>query len=194
MELPGAPGSRIVCLANVRREKDHGNLLRAMRLVVRQMPEAHLLLVGGATNAGHLSEMRSLVSSLDLEKNVSWLGSRDDAAAILGNSDIGVLASASEGLPLALLEYGAAGLAAVATDVGECASVLEGGSGLVVPARDPEQLAGALLRLLEAPAERARMARAFHERYLQNYGPEAGIARIVGIYDAVLAGRSALAA
>jgi glycosyltransferase involved in cell wall biosynthesis len=187
--LPGRDGLRIVCLANIRPEKDHENVLRAMRRVADEVAGAHLLLVGGSKDDARAAELRRLAGTLRLDASVSWLGSRRDAPGILAASDVGILGSSSEGLPLSLLEYGAAGLASVATDVGECADVLAEGAGLVVPPRDPEALARAIVALLRTPEERARLGRVFQERFRRRFGPEAGIARIVGVYDRVMAVR-----
>lgn len=184
--LPGATGFRVVCLANLRPEKDHENVLHAMAAVVRAVPRAHLLLVGGSSDAARTAALEELVRALGLESSVSFLGSRSDAPNVLAACDVGILGSSSEGLPLSLLEYAAAGLPAVATDVGECGHVLADGAGRLVPPRDPEALARAVIGLLESPEERARMGRAAHERFRRHFGPEAGMARIVEVYERVL--------
>ena len=62
-----------------------------------------------------------------LESHVFLLGSRSDVPSILSGCDIGVLSSASEGMPLALLEYGVAGLPTVATRVGQVPEILDEG-------------------------------------------------------------------
>ena len=139
--LPGRPGLRVLCLANLRPEKDHENVLRAMGRIVQEVPGAHLLLVGGSSDPARSAALEGLVRSLGLDSSVSFLGSRPDVPNILAACDVGVLGSSSEGLPLSLLEYGAAGLPAVATDVGECGHVMAEGTGRLVPPRDPEALA-----------------------------------------------------
>ena len=184
--LPGRPGLRVLCLANLRPEKDHENVLRAMIRVVREVPGAHLLLVGGSSDSARNAALEGLVRSLGLESSVSFLGSRPDVSNILAACDVGVLGSSSEGLPLALLEYGAAGIATVATDVGECGHVLGDGAGRLVPPRDPEALAAALIGLLQSPEERVRLGLIFQDRSRRLFGPEAGVARVVEVYDRVL--------
>ncbi|MGP8253010.1 MAG: glycosyltransferase family 4 protein, partial [Terracidiphilus sp.] len=88
------------------------------------------------------------IPALKLDRHVSYLGPQQRVAPILRGCDIGVLSSLSEGLPLSLLEYGAAGLASVATEVGQCGEVLDGGkTGILVPAGSPSRLSEALLRL-----------------------------------------------
>jgi glycosyltransferase involved in cell wall biosynthesis len=185
--LPGSPGKRIVCLANLRPQKDHFNLLAAMRLVAAAEPEAHLLLAGDFSDAGYKDSVLRRIAELGLERQVSYLGRCEDVAQLLAASDIAALSSLSEGLPLALLEYGAAGLPAVATEVGQCGEVLAGGAaGLLVPPAAPEALAAALLRLLGAPEERARFGKRLRERVATHYGSDAILEQIAQVYQRVL--------
>jgi len=185
--LPGQPGKRIVCLANLRPQKDHFNLLAAMRLVATAEPEAHLLLAGDFSDAGYKDSVLRRIAELGLERHVSYLGRCEDVARLLAASDVAALSSLSEGLPLALLEYGAAALPAVATEVGQCSEVLEGGAaGLLVPPAAPEALAAALLRLLGAPEERARFGKRLRERVATHYGADAILEQIAQVYQRVL--------
>lgn len=185
--LPGQPGWRIVCVANLRPEKDHLNLLQAMREIVAKAPSAHLILVGQADNTSHLTRLRQEMDRGDLSSKVTWLGPRNDVAAILKACDIGVLSSRSEGLPLALLEYGQAGLATVATRIGECPAVLDQGRvGCLVSPSAPRELADAILRLLQHPAEREQLGKAFQQRVNAHYSVEHVIDRICQVYAEVL--------
>ena len=186
-DLPGTQGYRIVQVANLRPQKDHANMIRAMREVVRSVPQAHLLLVGSTRNAECVAGVQQLVRELGLGGHITILGERRDVAAVLAGCDIGVLSSASEGLPLALLEYGMAGLPVVATRAGECAEVLDGGrAGLLAAPGDPVDLAGGLIRLLENRAERADFAARFERRVRENFSANAAVGRICEIYDGIL--------
>jgi glycosyltransferase involved in cell wall biosynthesis len=188
-DLPGQAGQRIVVVANLRKEKDHPTLLRAMARVVELVPTAHLLVVGPAADEAYLTTLRGIISEHGLEQHVSLLGQRMDTAAILQASDIGVLSSVSEGLPLALIEYGMAGLAAVATEVGQCPEVLDNGRvGLIVPPREPEQLARALAMLLRSPELRSFYGQQFREHTREHYSARRTIERVCQIYRAALAG------
>ena len=185
--LPGEAGRRVVSVANFRAEKDQLTLVRAMARVVREAPDAHLLLVGQAVDPEYLQSVRREIESLALAGNVSILGTRTDVAAILRACDVGVLSSASEGLPLALAEYGAAGLASVATDVGQCAEVLDGGrAGLLVRARDDGALAEALTRLLARTDHRRALGERFRAHVDTRFGYPAMIERLTAAYDCVL--------
>jgi glycosyltransferase involved in cell wall biosynthesis len=186
-ELPGSDGHRVVCVANLRPEKDHANLLRAMRDVVRHVPAVHLLLLG---NGGDLVCTGPIVKSMaedGLAGHVTWLGARSDVSAVLKACDIGVLSSSSEGMPLALLEYGMNGLAAVATQVGQCPEVLDHGrAGLVVLPGSSRSLSDAIISLLHSPKQRARLGERLRQRTTLTYSAEACVNQICAVYDKVL--------
>jgi glycosyltransferase involved in cell wall biosynthesis len=185
--LPGEPGKRLVCVANFRPQKDHPTLLRAMTIVRRQVPGAHLLLIGDSADPAYVASIRAQISDLDLDPSVSYLGPRKDVASILRACDIGVLSSASEGLPLALLEYGNAGLAAVATTAGQCSEVLaDGDAGVLVPPASPDDLARALVGLLNNEQNRLHFAARFQARVEAQYSPSRIMGRICEVYNTVL--------
>jgi len=185
--IPGEPGRRIVCVANIRPQKDHLNLLGAMRLLIAGEPAAHLLLVGDYADKEYCDSVLRQISALGLSNHVTYLGARHDIPAILRACDIGVLGSRSEGLPLALLEYGMAGLPAVATNVGQCPEVLDqGGAGSLVPPASPQRLADALRSLLASPGDRATLGKRLKARVESQYSAERVIARICDVYGQVL--------
>jgi len=186
LELPGTPAERIVCVANFRPQKDLVTLINAMSLVVRQFPSAHLLLIGDLTDKTYVELIRKRVAEEKLSHNVSFLGQRNDVASILKACDIGVLSSASEGLPLSLIEYGWAKLATVATRVGECADLLDHGSaGIVVSPGSADELAKGLLLLLKSPERRALFGEAFYQHVKRNYNATNAIDQICRIYESV---------
>lgn len=186
--LPGQGGRRIVCVANLRPQKDHESLFRAMAIVTRTRPDAHLLLVGSGGDAAYVAHLQDRARRLGVAGQISFLGYRDDVRAILEGSDVGVLSSSSEGFPLALVEYGCAGLAAVSTDVGECREVLDGGAaGVLVAPGDPDGLAAALVSLLQAPMRRRELGARLKERVRTVYAAEPIIEQICEVYRIVAA-------
>jgi glycosyltransferase involved in cell wall biosynthesis len=185
--FPGDAGHRVVCVAQFRPEKDHVTLLRAMTRVIRDIPTAHLVLVGTSPDPAREAHIRREIITQGLDRSVSLLGQRHDVHTILKACDIGVLSSVSEGLPLALLEYGMAELPAVATNTGQCAEVLdEGRAGILVPVGSPDELAGALVALLHSPAQRAALGKTFRRRVMARYSPSAVVKQICGVYETVL--------
>jgi glycosyltransferase involved in cell wall biosynthesis len=187
--LPGVPGARLVCVANWREQKDHLTLLHAFEFVLQRMPAAHLFLVGAENDGPYGDQIRRELARQALNGSVSVLGSRSDVPAILAECDVGVLSSVSEGLPLALLEYGLAGLPGVATAVGQCPEVLDHGhAGVLVPPGSAKALGAALLELLESPRRRKVLGEAFRRRVQACYSAGRALSEITRIYDAVLAG------
>lgn len=185
--LPGTPETRIVCVAHFRPQKDHLTLLSALATVVRTCPSAHLLLVGETVESDYVGTVRRDIAARGLDRHVSILGLRKDVPAILRASAVGVLSSESEGLPLALIEYGNCGVASVATSVGECAAVLdEGRAGLLVPPRDPDALAAALTSLLNSSERRQDLGQRLQTHIEQFYSQRQGVRRVHEIYDVVL--------
>lgn len=129
-------------------QKDLPNMLRAFA----QLPQGNrtLLLVG----QGPLhDELMALAAELGLdERQVRFLGRRDDVPDLMAAADSYLMSSAWEGLPLVLIEASAAGLPIVATDVGGNAEIVEeGANGYLVPAEDPAALAGAVSRMESLP-------------------------------------------
>jgi glycosyltransferase involved in cell wall biosynthesis len=136
-------------------EKNHMLLLEAFADVVRRVEGARLLVVGDGIERERLEEE---IKRLGLEDCVTLLGVRRDIALILAATDVFVLSSDREGLPLAVLEALAAARPVVATTVGELPTVLsDQKAGHLVPPRDARALADALARLLADPALAARM-------------------------------------
>jgi glycosyltransferase involved in cell wall biosynthesis len=186
VELPGIKGHRVVAVANLRRQKDHLTLIRAFSHVIAWDADTHLLLIGDVPDKELLDEVRALISQIGLEERVSILGSREDVGAILAQCDIGVISSVSEGLPLALLEYGFASLAVVSTDVGQCREVLVGGEmGRVVPSGDSEKLGEAIAELLEDSNLREELGRKFQEHVQKNYSEDAFMKALAEVYETV---------
>ncbi len=94
-----------------------------------------------------------MVQKLSLTPSVSFLGHRDDIPDLLACLDIFVLPSHSEGISRSLLEAMAGGLPVIATEVGGTPEVVQHEvNGLLVPVKDPQALAQALIRLLADPA------------------------------------------
>ncbi len=186
-DLPGCDSYRVVCVANLRPIKDHPTLVNAWKMVVEQVPQAHLLLVGSVTDSAHMQALKSEIERLDLQEKVSVLGARNDVMEILRGCDIGVLSSVSEGLPHTLIEYGIAGLAAISTRVGGCGEVLnEGEAGILVPPSSPEMLAKGIIKLLRSPELRKKLGGELNRWVNQNFSHHIAMEKIENIYETVL--------
>ncbi len=160
--------------------KDYPTMLRAFARVHAAHPAAVLLLVGrGSLQA----DTQSLAASLGLDGRVRFVGTREDVPEFMTVADGYVMSSAWEGMPMVLLEAAAAGLPIVATMVGGNPEVVrDGTTGYLVPPRDDEALAGAMLRLMTLPEEERR---AMGGRGREEVGQHYGLARVVDRYEAV---------
>ena len=149
-------------VANLRTNKDYPNLLRAARAAVDAEPRLRFAAVGQGPLADDVAAMHA---DLGLGARFALLGFRRDVPALMGAADIFTLASAHEGLPVAVMEAFAAGLPVVATTVGGLPQqVTDGVEGLLVPPGDSAALAHALTTVAGNPDLRARMAAAASAR------------------------------
>lgn len=187
LQLPGQKGYRIVCVANFRPQKDHVTLIRAFQRVKESVPEAHLLLAGEANEPETYAALQILVLQFGLMDSVHFLGQRMDVPAILRHCDVGVLSSISEAFPLTLIEYGLARLGVAATDVGDCAAILQQGrGGILVPSANPAALADALQKLLLEPADRQRLGEQLQQHVRSAYSQSVFFEKLENIYQTLL--------
>lgn len=155
---PPPPGTlQLVSVARLDPIKDFPTLLRAIAIIAPSFPGLRLTIVGDGVERARLEE---LVKCLSLEPHVRLLGEQMDVGQWLVGSDIFVLPSLSEGIPIALLEAMSVGLPAVVTAVGGVREVVECcGSGILVPPKDPAGLATAILQLARDSEQRRALGR-----------------------------------
>ena len=133
--------------------KGHQYLIRAIPEIVQAYPKARFVLAGEGESR---STAERLVEQLGVGDRVTFTGEISDSLELMRVSDLVVLPSVSEGLPITLIEAMALARPVVTTDVGGIPEVVEDGvTARVVPSRNPAALAGAVLELLDAP-ERAK--------------------------------------
>ena len=168
--------------------KDHADLLRAAALVHARRPDVHFAWVGEGECRSALMRQRAL---LGLEGQVHLLGFRDDALELLVQFDLFALASYLEGLCTSLLDAQALGIPIVATAVGGIPDVIaDGRTGRLVPARDPQAFAEALLEALDHPERTSEWTRAASES-VRGFSAAAMVERSLQEYDAVSRERAA---
>jgi glycosyltransferase involved in cell wall biosynthesis len=135
-----------VIVARLFPEKNHKLLLEAFADVVRRVEKSRLIIVGDGVEEAAIQEE---ISRLNLQGQVTMMGMRRDVARILAAADLFVLSSDREGLPIAALEAMAAAKPVVTTAVGDLPMVVQDGkTGRVVPAKNPQALADALVEIL----------------------------------------------
>ena len=168
-------------------EKDHGTLLHAFRDLVDRGRSVHLLLVGDGRLRG---ELELLARSLDLERSVTFLGTRSDIPELLRALDVFVLSSVHEGVPLSVVEAMAAGKPVIATDVGGLRLLVKpDDSGLLVSPGDRAALATAMSTLAANAELRARMGERGRQIARGSFGVSTMVDRYQDVYRSVIGER-----
>lgn len=151
--------------------KDIHTLLRAAAIVHRERPDVRFRLYGGSLpgTEDYHRQCLALQQELGLEGTVSFAGYVANPAAAFNEGDVVVLSSISEAMPYSNLEAMLCGKPVIATAVGGVPEQLAG-CGFLVEPRNPDQLAGAILELINDPARRAEMGRAARQKVLHMFG------------------------
>jgi glycosyltransferase involved in cell wall biosynthesis len=179
-DLLGGEYPMITNVARLTPQKAQRYLVEAAALIAPTHPDARFVIVGD----GELrDEVDELVRAHDLTGKVIITGPRTDIPRILAASDVFVLSSLWEGMPLSLLEAMAAGCPAVATDVGGVSEVLKDGvTGLLVPPADAEALARAITDCLDNPTSARKRASAAQSMVLTQYDKTTMIRKWQAVY------------
>ncbi|HEX2980943.1 MAG TPA: glycosyltransferase [Anaerolineaceae bacterium] len=158
----------IILVGTLKEQKGHCYLIEAAAPLIAENPSIHILFAGD----GELGEpLRRQVAQAGLEKNIHFLGSRNDIPDLLAASDTFVLPSLWEGLPMALIEAMASGLPVIATQVSGSEQVVETEqTGILVPPGDALELRRALVRILTAPGWAKAIGQAGSDRVEAVYG------------------------
>jgi glycosyltransferase involved in cell wall biosynthesis len=166
-------------------EKGIDIFLRAAARVLVEFPGAKFVIVGEGPDKDKLER---LVDELNIRESVSMLGRRDDMPAVYASLDVMVSSSRQEGLPMAILEGMASRLPLVATAVGEVPTVvLDGSTGVLVPAEDADLLAAGIVELLRDPEKRTRLGAAARRRIEEEYSAERMTADYLRVYGEAIA-------
>jgi len=153
--------ARVGIVANLRPVKDLPTFIRAAQMVANRHRNTEFLVAGKGEERGSLVQ---LAENLGIASKVRFLGAVNDVPSFLKTLDIAVLCSRSEGLSNAILEYMAAGLPIVATNVGGTAGLIQHEvNGLLVPPLAPTHLADAIDRLLQDRALATRLGSTAHK-------------------------------
>jgi glycosyltransferase involved in cell wall biosynthesis len=180
----GASAPVVGAVARLSEQKGHRFLLDAGAHILRARPEVRFLLAGDGDQEPAL---RRQAAELGIAAAVVFAGHREDIPAVLGAIDVLCISSTYEGTPLSLFEAMASGKAIVSTAVDGCREVLvDGVSGLLVPPREPQALADALLRVLGDGNLRASLAASAREAS-RRYDVGACVRQMEALYDEVLA-------
>ncbi|MFO1008260.1 MAG: GT4 family glycosyltransferase PelF [Planctomycetaceae bacterium] len=173
-----------ISVARLSPEKDFPTLLQAVSLVVRDVPDFKLMMIG---NGAERAKLEALAGSLGITSNVDFLGERKDVPELLAQAGFFVSSSKSEGISLTILEAMAVGLPVVTTRVGGNPEiVLEGETGYLVPDQNPEALAAAMLKMLSQREVWPAMGERGRQRVEQQFEIRTMIRQYEELYTEVL--------
>ncbi|MGN9756553.1 DUF3492 domain-containing protein [Streptomyces sp. SD31] len=188
----------LVWVGRIEPAKDLVSLLHAFAEVRKEEPKTRLRIVGapaGPEGDAYLGHCRALAAQLfpDEAEGPHTVGDNPVSFEEIGGPEIPtladayaagavvVLSSVVEGFPISLVEAMFCGRVTVSTDVGAVVEVI-GGTGLVVPPRNPRALAEACVALLRDPERRERLGAAARARALELFTVEQNVAAFHGIY------------
>jgi len=141
-------------VARLVEEKGYLDLFKAFKSVLDIFPDILLLVIGPEEPEKKDVINPKIAENYGIAENTVFLGERDDVDEILALMDIFVLPSYREGFPRSVLEASAMGKPVVATDIRGCKEAVDDGrTGILVPAKNPEKLAQALVYFLKNPAK-----------------------------------------
>jgi glycosyltransferase involved in cell wall biosynthesis len=169
-------------------EKGLESLIKAMAAVRIKVPRARLLIVGTGPMERRL---RKLVQHYDLNSSINLLGFCSNAFEIMGNLDVFVLPSRTEGCPIVALESMAMGVPVIATNVGGIPELVKDNvTGLLLRSNDPAELADSIVMLLTDRKKAQRMGEEGHKRAFGEFHPSRFVESIERMYLDLLGQRS----
>lgn len=135
--------------------KDVGTLLRGIALIPpERRAKIRVLIAGDGSQRG---ELEALHRQLLLEPTVQFLGARTDVPDLLSAADGFIMTSVTEGLPMALIEAMGAEVPCISTAVGGIPELFANNTGLLIPPRQPEEVANTMTRLTGSPELRKEL-------------------------------------
>ncbi len=174
-KLLGIEGKRILCLANLRYQKNHFLLLEVAEKLQESHPDWSFHLVGNDLNDDYSEKIKTIIKERQLG-NVFIYGVKNDTANIIKQSEITILTSDTEGLPVALVEYGLLAKPTVSTNVGEIPLMIKNNeNGFIVPVKNSTAFYEALVKLTDDENLRVKFGQNFYKTISENNSEEAVI-------------------
>lgn len=185
--LKGNTGKRILCAANLREPKNHELLFKAFKKIKEEFSDWSLHCIGAMHDDDYYQTLKSFIVKHKLENQIILYGAKEDVSNIISQSDIGVLTSKFEGLPMALLEYGLGKLAILATDVGHCNKLISDDSlGVLVSSNDENAVYNGLRLFINDIEYRKECAENFHLKILNEFSEEEILRKLILDYELLL--------
>ena len=179
--LKGKEGKRIICVAGLRKEKDHLMLLKSFSLINKEAKDWTLHIVGKDYQDSYSKSLYEFVEANNLGTSTFFYGAVTDIENVLSQADIGVLSSESEGFPISIVEYGLMKLPILVTDVGELREIVMDKRG-ISEAKNVMEYTQKLECLIQDKVVRDEISSKFHERVISEYSKESFLKKLLQIY------------
>jgi glycosyltransferase involved in cell wall biosynthesis len=180
---PSTTSLTFLMVARLLREKGVYEFVEAARMVKRDFPQVQCQLLGGFDQRNPTVVSYRELDDWQAEGVVSWLGEVTDVRPLIASADVVVLPSYREGLSRSLLEAAAMEKPLIATDAVGCRDAVEEGvNGLLVPVKDAQALARAMVCMIGDPAMRERMGKASRAKVEQEFDERVVLEEILAAY------------
>lgn len=167
-------------------QKGYEYLIKAIPEIIKKKPNSEFILIGDGPLK---NEMEYLSKELGVNQYIKFLGYRNDVSKILVNSDIFVLPSLWEGLPISVIEALASKVPVVATSVNGTVEIVESGSsGVLVRPKDVEELAQAIVDILENEKTAVQYAEEGYKTFNEKFTLSQMIDKTINIYNNISKG------
>jgi len=154
--------------------------LRAFAAAQSQQHSMHMVLAG---EGEQLDYLKNIANELNVSEHVSFLGVRNDLPDLLAAADSVLMPSLTEGFPRTAIEAMAAGKPIIATNVGGTSeAIINGETGILVPAKNIEVMSSTLLRLVNDENLQFKLGEAGRQRSENNYSVNNYVTRLDGLY------------
>jgi len=167
--------------------KGHLYLFRALKRLCDEIPNFRLILLGRfRRDEAYVKKLRGILIKNGLYRRVKWCGLRSNIQDFMAAFEITVVPSVEEPLGLVALESLAAGTPVVAADTGGLPEIVHHRkSGLIVPPKNPDALADAIIELANDPARRKEMGQHGKQFVFQAFDPSRLTDQVENVYRAV---------
>ncbi|MCI0558379.1 MAG: GT4 family glycosyltransferase PelF [Nitrososphaera sp.] len=180
----------LACIGRVDIFKDIVNLIQSLRYVKTIVPDVQCLIYGASTDLEYSLRCIKMVDALGLQDNIRFMGKIGDPEVAYNTADVIVISSITEGFPFAIIEAMACGKGIVATDVGGVREALEG-CGMLVRSSHPQELAGAIIKLLQDERLRSALGAAALKKARDGFTLEKSLSQYREQYEVLTGQRGA---
>lgn len=177
---------RALVVGRVHPHKGYYFLGRVIQSLPEWVRERIRIRIAGEGDPGYTQKLKNFLSEVNVIDNFEFLGNRSDVPQLLNESDLFIMSSEQEGLPISLIEATIAGLPCIVTDVGGCAEIIEMcGNGAAIRYGDAEGYARLLQELIQKP-DKLRIWSDNAKKNFSSLDIEVAAGRHVELYSEIL--------